>query len=224
MKKIKQQIRKVFKEHKELKEKPVLDINNHSENLLTYFGYPELKMERFVFTDIILKKFTEKKRIFFPDRCCVCMREASVFLSAIEYSGLFGINKNIRLKDCVPHCENHGKNRFAKLGVILYSCPYSSKKKSFTLIGSNMEFLTETKRMNLLGDIFPPWIVYPGIESHSGYWRQGVGENMISNIWRPFWKNLSLTERKEYIEKWKPNQDWMGYIEMMKEWERDGKL
>ncbi len=145
----------------------------------------------------------------------ICMHKPSVFLSAIEYSGMFGKKKIVRFIDCVPHCEKHGEKKFAQLGVVLYSCPNSSKYKSLRLISTNLEFLTETKKMNLKGDIFPPWIVYPGIDSTSGYWRQGNGEGILSEIWRPFWKNLSPTEKKDYIEKWKPNQDWMKHIEFL---------
>lgn len=59
----------------------------------------------------------------------------------------------------------------------------------------------------------PPWIAYPDSEPTWGGWRQGTGQAWLGEHWLPFWNELSLEDRKAYLEQWPPpNEEWRRYV------------
>lgn len=68
-------------------------------------------------------------------------------------------------------------------------------------------------------EVKPPWIVFP-ISSPRYGWDTGYGEQWKLEIWLPFWKKLSKSEQENYLQKWKPSEEWCETI--TNEW--DGKL
>jgi hypothetical protein len=53
----------------------------------------------------------------------------------------------------------------------------------------------------------PPWIIAPNAEPWSVEWRQG-GEYWMDEFWQPFWKKLPNDEKRKYLEKWLPPENW----------------
>jgi hypothetical protein len=57
-------------------------------------------------------------------------------------------------------------------------------------------------------EIEPPWVFAPNTEPWSGEWKQGGGEYWIHEFWNPFWSNLDNKQKRNYLEKWNPPEDW----------------
>jgi len=58
--------------------------------------------------------------------------------------------------------------------------------------------------------IEPPWIAYPGFPPADTFWRQS-GEIWLHEIWRPYWHQLTETEKAAYLNKWPPPDVWQRF-------------
>lgn len=69
--------------------------------------------------------------------------------------------------------------------------------------------LAYTGRLSL--ENLPPWLKYPDTEIFWGGWRQGNSENWLLNIWLPFWERLTTSEKRAYLEKYPPPDNWQNW-------------
>lgn len=76
-----------------------------------------------------------------------------------------------------------------------------------TAASDDKDLLSRFVINNLQGDQIPPWIVFPGSEP-SLSWGQGTKERWLHEAWWPFWRNLSESDRRRYIEQWCPVGEW----------------
>ena len=57
----------------------------------------------------------------------------------------------------------------------------------------------------------PPWMALPEIERGSMHWRMGVGEAYVDK-WYAWYRQLSESEKKEYLRLFPEPLPWLGYI------------
>ena len=59
-----------------------------------------------------------------------------------------------------------------------------------------------------------PWVEFPDSEPTWAGWRQGVSESWLHEIWLPYWRSLSPTEREMFLGgNPPPSEDWRFYLE-----------
>lgn len=61
--------------------------------------------------------------------------------------------------------------------------------------------------LNNRQEIEPPWVMHPGFSPSDGFWRQS-GEAWFHYVWNPFWNTLSVSEKEEYLLRWKVPEEW----------------
>lgn len=86
--------------------------------------------------------------------------------------------------------DNQGQNEFGKLLM---------KLRAIYL-----------EKGNLVEQMLPPWVVYPEYDRVSSAWRQGDGEEYLWN-YTSWFVGLSITEKKEYINRFPANGDWKDF-------------
>ena len=67
-------------------------------------------------------------------------------------------------------------------------------------------FIEQKRKCEAGEEVEPPWVTFPNAQP--GGWNQGYQEVWKSDVWIPFWNNLSNEERREYLERWHPSEDW----------------
>lgn len=77
-------------------------------------------------------------------------------------------------------------------------------------------FREQTAKLKAGQEIEPPWVAFP-ISIASYGWDSGETERWKVKIWLSFWKKLTKSEQENYLEKWKPSNEWREII--MNEWE-----
>lgn len=175
------------------------------DNSLAHIGYPSLTQVSFFLTDVGFKKWQTEKTISFPNQCCACSEPVQRFLAVYDYHFL-GFQSQTSIMEKIPHCHCHSKDNQAKLLVTVSA--WNEATTMIAVVGRHKEFLMETRKLNQIGDVFPPWQAFPKYDSLSGGWRQGNGEYWLLNIWLPYWKQLSEQEKQNYLNKWDAPEDW----------------
>lgn len=57
-------------------------------------------------------------------------------------------------------------------------------------------------------EIAPPWVEYPGVEAGSMFWREGLGESFLFDVWYPYYNSLTEPEQDAYLKRWNVPEDW----------------
>lgn len=205
------QIQRVFGLKKTLY--PQRSLNDLSDNhySLKSVGYPTLTRISFFMTILGLEKWQTEKHIYFPSKCCVCLKTAQIFLPCYEYTHLWHFSKRRVLLQNVPHCFVHGKEQQAKLIATIH--PLNTKATTVvTLTGLEKDFLLETLQLNQMGDVFPPWEAFPEYMLYSENWKSNEGKYWMNKVWWPFWRALSKKEKKDYLDRYDPPIEWRIYL------------
>jgi hypothetical protein len=61
-------------------------------------------------------------------------------------------------------------------------------------------------------EIRPPWITYPKSLPSDPLWRQ-EGEPWALHVWRPYWSQLTVSEREDLLGQYKAPQEWRDFYE-----------
>lgn len=170
--------------------------------------------------ELLSGKFTSS------NQCCVCGKLTKNLLPVrtarrnpfeILFDWIFQIKENNTdgyiLKDIyVPQCEDHSKKTFARC-IIDISYP-DTNYTAISCISENIDFLMNTRELNIQGDYCPPWIAFSDSEPDRLYWKHPNQSRWLYDHWAPFWMRLSIKERKDYLEKWEfPSQEWSIFID-----------
>lgn len=203
------QIRRVFGLKKAPRSSPE-DLPPESEGSLAWLGYPTLRQVDFFPSLPSLKRWRTEKSLAFPPHCCVCLREANRYLPARIDKGWLGLRGKERILETIPHCERHGSGDEARLFATLDA--WSEDVCHVSLIGLNGTFLSETAKLNQVGEVPPPWRAFPEYTPASGGWRQGNGEYWMARVWHPFWSGLTEVERTHYLDRWAASAEWREWM------------
>lgn len=57
-------------------------------------------------------------------------------------------------------------------------------------------------------EVRPPWVVYPGIDVTSGFFRQGEGDTYMGWSFNPYFASLTEEEQQAYLKKWNVPDEW----------------
>lgn len=64
---------------------------------------------------------------------------------------------------------------------------------------------------NPFSDNPPPWHVFPYLKELP---RQGMEEQYVDTVWRPFWESLNPEQQEEYLQNWNASEDWRIILRM----------
>ncbi|WP_218920857.1 hypothetical protein [Melittangium boletus] len=187
-----------------------VDVSLNASDSLAYLGYPTLRQVDFFLDLSGLEKWRTRHLLSFPSVCCVCSVPATRFLSSRGDIGLFGFFRKDTSVERIPHCDEHGSGTEARLLVLSKS--WSEFVLHVSLIGLNEVFLAETKRLNQIGEVPPPWRAFPGYSPVTSGWRQGNGEYWMRHAWDPFWQRLSAEDRADYLQRWDVPLEWKSLL------------
>lgn len=172
--------------------------------------YPSLFFLKLYFTERVKELWKNEHRIFFPNKCCVCCRKMDFTISCYQPLILFNGQRTGSVLNGVPHCGTHGRD--GKSHIV--ACVEWKKEflTSIIISGQNAEFLKETRAMNHVGDVFPPWKAFPHRAELVYGWNQGTEEIWWYGVWDEFWRSMAEHPRLEYLEKWQAPKLWRDYL------------
>ncbi|MET0384502.1 MAG: hypothetical protein ABW321_01020, partial [Polyangiales bacterium] len=144
-----------------------------SESTLAWLGFPQVTGTTFYPSAAAGERLRAEQSLVFPSMCCVCGAPPSVMLAPVQLRGWFERMVPGPLVACIPHCAAHAERGHASLLVRLH--PVNEPAWHVSLIGFHTEFLRQTYTLNVQGEPWPPWVVFPMILPEGGGWRQGDG-------------------------------------------------
>lgn len=159
-----------------------------------------------------------KRRLALPAICCVCGEAADRTFDAYRKFrlGLWTFKRGPVLLQQVPHChracDNQGIREMAAATVIVAEYLPGTGPSVLGIAAPSSEFLGQVYELNQRGDLLPPWILFPGVPSYSGFWRQGFGGDWWPDVFLPFWKCMPANQRKEYLGRFNAPEDWSEYL------------
>jgi hypothetical protein len=59
-------------------------------------------------------------------------------------------------------------------------------------------------------EIKPPWILIPG--SNPYQFKDGGYYVLMYEIWQPCLESLDINQKRDYVERWPPTEDWEGEV------------
>jgi len=112
------------------------------------------------------------------------------------------------------HTGQRLESRIGDGAVLVEHGRWNDRVDYLTLIGPDPDHLAAIRDRYNIGDVIPPWSLFPEYDAESGFWKQG-GEFWIADVFRPFLTGMGAEARQRYLDRWNASPPWREFVEFI---------